>query len=758
MLSTTRCWLLILTIGTTGAVVAACGSKGAPAAATGSAGAGGDHVTTQLEGGPPDTGLPPLPQLTNVVAVEREDSVGIDFDPIDNAVDYRVYPLPSPGDVTVNANGSLTIKGTIYRCAGLRQTFDLPNNTGNDPLAPDSGKSYENPNAQYSWTAKIPATPTLGYVYLTAAPDRVPVYAVAVHPATSGLGWRETRPKIYTTDANERKTLLGLGGRDDGIVFYVPSSAGAATEPLYHSETADPVAGQDWTSYTEYYFTSADVASHAMDSTPPAPAFPILSAPAAGAVPLMAVFYQPGMNHIELAAGNERFKRAANQGPGPLWHVEWSGITGPTTLVVEALASGCPYQGFLSPMAVSAPPHQPLLTLAQMQQASATGEVFINGQYDLPGTTFPVPTGYGMFTTSDAGLPMLQTPDASPVPIARSFIQVTPQPHDPSAWDWYEGFNVGHDFGPVTRAQDSASCRCQDPSLETSLTACQSGGGACGYWKSPTFEFGAYEVDIPQTQPLLAYGNVLGQFVDVFDDVGQDVTGTLRFTVPKKANVDTDPSKFLKITWSVNTVSTDRRYPQLILTDQSPPVQDDFSNPNSNFLLIQTRFGPSMHVEVQAFHGLVNGKPWAVNNQATMIHNIIDVDGWAGNFNGTPSTARPIPPAEPPFEHAGMDRMTKYVAFVSSSTLYLFMDDAPAGCMQMPGNGFALAGAVTVTFGDVLYHEGAPDELICAQVHPYAFMHEHQCAETKRQWDDLGFKSGVAAPAWDNVNFPCTTY
>jgi hypothetical protein len=38
------------------------------------------------------------------------------------------------------------------------------------------------------------------------------------------------------------------------------------------------------------------------------------------------------------------------------------------------------------------------------------------------------------------------------------------------------------------------------------------------------------------------------------------------------------------------------------------------------------------------------------------------------------------------------------------------------------------------------------------------FEHGHQCEETKRHWDDLGFKAGVAAPAWDNDRFPCVAY
>jgi len=55
----------------------------------------------------------------------------------------------------------------------------------------------------------------------------------------------------------------------------------------------------------------------------------------------------------------------------------------------------------------------------------------------------------------------------------------------------------------------------------------------------------------------------------------------------------------------------------------------------------------------------------------------------------------------------------------------------------------------------VIYHEGAPDENLCATARPYPFMHAHQCSETKRHFDDIAFKSGSAAPAWDESRFPC---
>jgi hypothetical protein len=319
-----------------------------------SQGPGAKHVVTQLDAAAANLG--PLPQLTNVTATEREDSVGIDFDPTDNAVDYRVYALPNPSDVMTNADGSLTIKNAIYRCAGLRQSFDLPNNTSNSLNRPSAGQTYVNGTS--SWGATVPSKPTLGYVFLTPASDRLAVYAIAIHATAPENGWRETRPKVYTTDSTQRQTLLAQGGRDDGIVFYVPSAASAATQTIYGSEAAQVVAGQGWMQYTDSYFGAADKASHAKDATPPAPAFQVLAAPASGAVPLMSVLYQAPQGHVELVAGNERFKRASNQGQGPLWHLEWSGLQQPTTLVVEALASGCPYRGLLSPESLAGPPQK----------------------------------------------------------------------------------------------------------------------------------------------------------------------------------------------------------------------------------------------------------------------------------------------------------------------------------------------------------------------------------------------------------------
>jgi len=701
------------------------GAVFADAGATGDGGGDTGIVVGQLDAAP-DTNLPPLPTLTNVTAVERDDSVGIDFDPIDNAIDYRVYPLPNAADVTANADGSVTVKNAIYRCAGLRQTYDLENNLNS------SNSSLVTFNSPFNWQAQAGANPMLGYVYVTPGAGLAPVYAIAGYlgPAEKGgvtaeLGWRESRFKIYTTDPSQRQTLLDQGWRDDGIVFYVPSTASSATQTVYSSQNVAPSsngAGDDYTQHLQYYFGAADQASHASDTTPPAPAFQVLTAAdtTAATQPLMAVFYATDQGHTELAVGSERYRRALNQGNGPLWHLEWPGLTQPTILVVEALAAGCPYQGFLSAQHLDAPPHQTFFTLSELQAASATGEGFINGEYD--GTT------------------------VSPVPLARSFVQVAPQPHDPSAWDWYQGFDVGSDFGPVTMLTSPAS----------GLTTCDFTG--C-YGQTPIFDFSAYELDqVSNGTAVFTYGQFQGQLWEAFDDTGQDVTGRVRFTARQTSSVASD--SYLHVTMSANIVDTQRRYPQIIVSDQPAPIDcysngcNGLGNATSNTLLVQTIEGPSMRLETQAIHGLVNGAQWNVNNQAP-AHELLDFDNLDMNVVGANVGA------DTPFEHAGMDRMTRFDVYASSQKLYVFMDGAPAGCTSYP-SGFALQGTVTVTFGDVLYHETADESAMNPRL--MSFVQRHQYTETTRRFDDLAFKSGVSATSdsllstWDETRLPCGTY
>jgi hypothetical protein len=645
---------------------------------------------------PTATALPPVPgTLTNVVTTVTGDSVGIDFDPVDDAVDYRVYPLPADRDVTVHADQSVTIRSGIYRCAGARQTFDLANNLNKA----DTGLFRT--RGEFSWTATVPDDPTLGYVYVTPGEGKTPVYALGGLPSNDEAGWRESRTKIYAFDGKERTLLLQEGWRDDGVVFYVPSAATAETRTVYHSVGHQDLGGGAF-SERQNYFDDAGTSAHASDFVPPTVAFRILTAPPPGSAasevkPLMVVGYDTG--HDELAVGKERFARAAHQGKGPLWHLEWSGLTGPTTLVIEALDSGCPYQGLLSPSHLSAPPHQTFSTLEDLRQTSPTSEVFVNGQFDV--TTLPRA-------------------------IARTLVTVSPAASASADWDWNESFDG---TGALANATDSPASGCFN----------------CVRQRTSKFDVTFDRLDRVNDAPVLAYGEVLGQlFLDYDDDAG----GTIavgQFTALQKAQIDPDSSRFLHVAFSANSAATLRRYPQLIVSDQDAPLFEALKNPDNDTLIFEPRGGPEISVLLAAIHGLVNGNPWAPDLPGAPIHTV----------NGPPPVGAPFP-FEPPFEHVGIDRMTRFDVYISSARFYVLMDGAPAGCTVLPPE-VVLRGPVTVTFGDVFFDEAAEPD-VCVAERPYDFLHRHQCRETSRRLDELGFKSGTALPAWDEARFPCTPY
>ena len=146
---------------------------------------------------------------------------------------------------------------------------------------------------------------------------------------------------------------------------------------------------------------------------------------------------------------------------------------------------------------------------------------------------------------------------------------------------------------------------------------------ASSHYTSSLFDFGAYSVDNPEGVLVFTHGALLGQFWSAFDDWKQDVTGRLRFTAQERGTVDADPSKYLHVTWSVNTVSTDP-YPRLTTRAQPAPVEDGLQNPDREFTIMQAINGPSMRLDLEAFHGLVNGNRGG--EQQADAHALIDYE------------------------------------------------------------------------------------------------------------------------------------
>jgi hypothetical protein len=100
----------------------------------------------------------------------------------------------------------------------------------------------------------------------------------------------------------------------------------------------------------------------------------------------------------------------------------------------------------------------------------------------------------------------------------------------------------------------------------------------------------------------------------------------------------------------------------------------------------------------------------------------------------------------------GVDRRVRFDVWASTTRLYASLDGQPLACANLAVG--VPAGPVTVTFGDVLYHSGAD---LQQPPEPYDFHMRHMTFETRRHFDELGFKSGVAAPTWDETKVPCSS-
>jgi hypothetical protein len=650
---------------------------------------GGQPVSTgqiDTEFPQPPTGprVPLLPRLRNVIAVTDGDRVSVTFEPIDGAADYRIYPLPEAANVSVDDAGLVTLANHTYRCAGDREAPSAPLDTADHPgswVATRVAFKVEG-------FARAAADATLGHVFVEPGANRVPVHAAgaaiprADNECSNAHGnWAATRVKTYTTSKATYDQLVAQGHRDDGIVFYAPSNSGV------------PVMTSKAGASTLYYSGASEVAARAADH--PAAAFSVLAAPADGTVPLKRVFYEGfcGDSHDELVAGESRFSRAASQGNQPIFETQWSGLSGKTILVVEALQTGCPFQGHLVPEHKDAAGNaQAFLTLDEIRKASPTGEVFVNGQHDVPGR---------------------------PRALARSFVEVSPAPRAPA------DFTATFDGAPETFA------------LQSSHT----GGGVTAYLASQNFDAQFYNVEeSPKPEQVAAYsiGQMLGELWVSFADAGSLTNGKFRMTARKTATFSA--SAYLHATMMVDFVSTKRRYPQILVSDVRVPVQENLALGTT--LILQSFDGWPGRLELQ----ICDHKTWDVNDQCPRydlertpgtrkwfghqplaersgVGRLGRIDLWASAskafvfLDGQPygcvnlAAAPPVGPVSVTFGdvlyHSGIDE-------------YVTSDGSKSGTEM-------------------------------------SFHFRHQLTETHRQFDNLQFSSNQAEPRWDVVRFPCAS-
>jgi hypothetical protein len=185
---------------------------------------------------------------------------------------------------------------------------------------------------------------------------------------------------------------------------------------------------------------------------------------------------------------------------------------------------------------------------------------------------------------------------------------------------------------------------------------------------------------------------------------------------------------------TVDMFTTGRRYPQMMISDQDAPVQWNMTKGYA--LVIQSFSGwPYLyHIE------LCDHKFWDVNQQCPAF------DMYHIKDPADPMKTANLAPNDEPGEHMGLDRGTRWDVFVSTKRAYLYLDGAPYGCADLPA-GKVTPGPTTVTFGDVLYHSGVDAT--------FTYTKTALQLSTRRHFDNLGFKSNVDAPGWDETRMPC---
>lgn len=546
------------------------------------------------------------------------------------------------------------------RCSGARPADKLQVDGSSD------GNGYwqsytANYNAHQLSYRRLPTDLVLGFVYKTSGPHRVPVYAAGSPfggAGCFGATGDDLRPRVYTSSIEEYQSLLVQGWLDDGIVFYAPDESTNATVKIFHGATHNGTGGagnqyfaegspeysvygtgQNSTAYADdldlltYGDSGGYVKFHALKTTAP------------GAVPLYRVYYHTACTRdIDvLAAGDADFQYLKSQGNQPVNALTWSGMTGPTNVVIEALDSGCPRVGDMSPVSVpasfSSGYYDPWLSFTEMSALLPSSELFVNGQFD---------------------------PSNRPKAIARSYVSLYPQPA-------VKGDFVA-DFSPHSPTEH-----------ELFATVDADLGAGAKHYISQHFDVTFYAT----TQAALSVH--LGELWTKLADWQSDVNGKMRISALVHAQMDS--THYLHVGMDVDGFTSGRMYPQILISDQPIPVQEHL--PAGKTLIVQTRGEWPGMAEVQ----ICKNRTWDVNNQCPAYNFLapLPIPASGGRVG--------LPPFHMVSEKVGLDRSLHWDIYASTNRVFLYLDKLPYGCVNLPADS-APSGSATVTWGDVIYHSG----------------------------------------------------
>ena len=351
-----------------------------------SCGSGGALVCTAGACLQPSDGLPELPRIDNVRVTQRGDTV-----------DHRLragrerarLPRVSAARPERRAGRRGRRARRAQRDLPLRRRPPVPRRARTIPRRSSTRRSAA-PRTPIHDYERNEADSVLGYVYLTPAPDRKPVYRMADPQGGGGFmnaDWvvpMFARGQPRGLRASAKPSAIACARRATATTASRSTSPTRGTSPIYRR-----VYEEDWNGVVSVFYGEGDEYDARSDDRPADVARVRRALQGAatrgseGSVALHRVLYNGGNTFDVLAAGEPRYQRVLHQGNQPLWTLSWPGLDGEDHARDRSARPGLPLPRRLHRRARRRPPTTSTTRRSRStRRASTTGEVFINGQHD----------------------------------------------------------------------------------------------------------------------------------------------------------------------------------------------------------------------------------------------------------------------------------------------------------------------------------------------------------------------------------------
>lgn len=431
--------------------------------------------------------------------------------------------------------------------------------------------------------------------------------------------------------------------------------------------------------------------------------------------------------------------------PEVMTSIEVAGLTGPTTLVIEAIDRLCPYPGAMGRVHADVTVTNPEVEAAARNTFSIYTEGEIAARYGSL-----IVNGHGPAAT--VGQP---APDDPPVVLARAQVQVSPV-STPPAMTFFDGFAGAADQPALVTPVDNAG-RTQQGAL----------------WQNRNWSIYGYGAS--NWQAFIDRGQLHTVLADWQQDIFASVTA-----YPRRAVQLPSGSGYLHVQFEVASDATARRYWWLVLCGGAQAGQTIDANGRINGSIIETPFfyqPDGLSPSVQGWNCLQifprDGVPYrlAPNNARpesdvrVMVNraaaagtrdNVVDVspDQYGGATAGAaPSWYRQESGAQltaPILD----DQMlvapnTRFDFYLQRARVVMFVNGQQRLCNDFPNAALTMAEGA-LGFGQILYHSAAERIELQQSFNDrtgQVYYLSNSPFVDERRWDNLGYDENAPAPA-----------